>query len=342
MKRLYTILYIRALAVLLLATLVACSGNGFPFSVGDIDTPPEAKYLNVLPTTPITFEATGGSTSISITSNDTWSIANSAYSWLTCSKTSGSGDASITLTASENTSSDERTATLTITGADKTVTINITQAGAKQENYLTIKVDGTSISSSTTLTFEADSKNATKNIAIESNTTWNIAKSGDTSWFTLSKEGNGSGEATITVTITADNATTSEKTATLTIIGSDKTYSINLTQKGATPYLNVDDTPLSFDANGETKTLTISSNTTWTISNSASSWLTCSKGEGSGNANITLTANKNTTTSQQNGEIIISGAGKTYTIKVSQAAGVIIPGEGDNNLPNTQESRRQQ
>lgn len=325
---------------MLLATLVACSGNGFPFSVGDIETPSETKYLNVLPTTPITFEATGGSASISITSNDTWNIVNSAYSWLTCSKTSGSGDATITLTASENTSSDERTATLTITGANKTVTVNISQAGAKQDNYLTIKVDGTSITSSTTLSFEAASKNATKSFTIESNTTWNIAKSGDTSWFSLNKEGNSSGEAIITITITADNTTTSEKTATLTIIGASKTYTITLTQKEAAPYLTVDDTPLSFDANGETKTLTISSNTTWTITNTASSWLTCSKGEGSGSADITLTANKNTTTTQQNGEITISGAGKTFTIKVSQATGVVIPGEGDNELPKTQEARR--
>jgi uncharacterized repeat protein (TIGR02543 family) len=92
-----------------------------------------AKTLTVSPTS-YTFVANGGTSStISITSNQSWTITNNSSSWLTTSKTSGSGNNTFTMTASVNSSSSSRTATVTITGGSLTKTISVTQAG--QNSY---------------------------------------------------------------------------------------------------------------------------------------------------------------------------------------------------------------
>jgi hypothetical protein len=60
------------------------------------------------------FEKKGGTMSFIITSNTNWTI--SYPDWCTLSTTSGNGNATITITASENTTTSERTGKLTIKG----------------------------------------------------------------------------------------------------------------------------------------------------------------------------------------------------------------------------------
>jgi len=58
-------------------------------------------------------------------------------------------------------------------------------------------------------------------------------------------------------------------------------------------YLTVSTASVSFESNGGTQTLQISSNTNWTIKNS-DTWVTVSPASGFGNASIALTASGNT------------------------------------------------
>ena len=74
------------------------------------------------------FAANGGiSPTISITSNQPWTVSSSA-TWLTTSSTSGSNNGVFTMTATANTSSSSRSATVTVTGGVITRTIDITQS----------------------------------------------------------------------------------------------------------------------------------------------------------------------------------------------------------------------
>ncbi len=87
--------------------------------------------LTVDPTS-LNYVAAGGSKTVNVTSNISWTATSSA-SWLTVSPTSGSNNGTITATATTNTSSSERTATITISGSGVTSqTISVTQAGAAQ------------------------------------------------------------------------------------------------------------------------------------------------------------------------------------------------------------------
>ena len=85
----------------------------------------------------------------------------------------------------------------------------------------------------------------------------------------------------------------------------------------ASSTLTVSPTSLSYTANSESKTITVSSNTSWTASSSAS-WLTISPTSGSSNGTITATASANTSTTQRNATITVSANGVSKTINVTQ------------------------
>ena len=80
--------------------------------------------------TSMAFDSSGSSESFSITSNTNWTV-ESNRSWCTLSSSSGLDDGTITVRVSENTSTDSRTATVTVRVGDISQTIAITQEGAK-------------------------------------------------------------------------------------------------------------------------------------------------------------------------------------------------------------------
>ncbi len=82
------------------------------------------------------FESSGGAATLSITTNENWTIQTSAGGeWLVPSATSGSGNSNVTLTAQRNPSfTDNRTTELTIsTVSNKSKKITITQSAAQEE-----------------------------------------------------------------------------------------------------------------------------------------------------------------------------------------------------------------
>ena len=118
----------------------------------------------------VSFLPLGGTSSIAITSNTTWT-ATSSTSWLAVSKTytSGSyGNGTLNLTCAQNTDLADRTAIITLTpGAGTPITINVTQE---------VPVV---VAASTTASFLLAGGSST--IAITSNTTWTATSSA--SWF---------------------------------------------------------------------------------------------------------------------------------------------------------------
>ena len=94
---------------------------------------------------------------------------------------------------------------------------------------------------------------------------------------------------------------------------------ISVTQSGSSSYnLTVSPTSLNYVANGGSKTVSVTSNTSWTATSSAN-WLTISPASGSNNGTITAVATANTSNSQRTTTITVSGSGITRTISVTQA-----------------------
>ncbi len=132
-----------------LASNLPLGGSGYftiptPTNYSTYGWATDATPISVTPTS-LTFDATGGSKSLSITSSESWT-ASSNQSWCTLSKTSGSGNGTITVSASANTTSSNRTATITITGsisAAKTVSVTQQKPTIDTDCYLRSNVMAT-------------------------------------------------------------------------------------------------------------------------------------------------------------------------------------------------------
>ena len=210
-----------------------------------------------------------GARTFAITSNTSWNVSDDA-TWLTVSPASGSGDTNLTATYQENISTSQRVGTITITGGGITRTVTVTQAAAPF--ILTVSPSNqsvTNISGSTTF-------------AITSNTSWNV--SDDATWLTVSPA-SGSDNSTLTATY-QENTTTSQRVGTITVIGGGITRTVTVTQAAAPFILTVSPSNQSVtNASGST-TFTITSNTSWNVSDDAT-WLTVSPASGTENGAIT-------------------------------------------------------
>ena len=177
-----------------------------------------------------------------------------------------------------------------------------------------------------------------KSITISANCRWTITKSVSSEWLIVS-DPSGSNDGVIKVKAKDKNSTGSERDATLTFVGANvHSKPIKVYQEKETEIvsLSVGVSSLSFEAKGESKTFTITSNTNWSITKP--DWCTISENSGSGNATITVTVAENPNQEQRSGQIVISGDNVAdATIAVSQKAKESNdnqePGKDDNQPP---------
>lgn len=153
------------------ATNSAGTGYGERVSFTTLQTP----YLSVSTNT-ITVNSNAGSTgTFNISSNTTWNITSS-QSWLTLSRTSGSNNATIIVTATANAKTETRTAIVTVSGTNvSNRTITVTQEAASA--FLYVSKNDITIPSTA---------NSEGKFNIISNTDWNITSS--QSWLTVGVE----------------------------------------------------------------------------------------------------------------------------------------------------------
>ena len=183
----------------------------------------------------LSFTATGGSDSFTITSNVNWTIT-SDQTWCTVSTSSGSKNGTITVNVSENNSIDSRSASITVKAGDQSQSITVTQAGASP----TLQLNKSSMA------FE--SSNGENTFTISSNTSWSITS--DKTWCTLSSS-SGSNDATVTVYV-SENTSTSSRSATITVESATITRTLAVTQNGATPITPPASQDRSFTVGGVT------------------------------------------------------------------------------------------
>lgn len=171
-------------------------------------------------TNEITFDAEGETQSLTIDSNVSWSITGNK-SWLSVSPTMGKKDATVVLTAQQNTNVENRNCQLTIVSADGVVsqTVKVVQKGAEGE----LRVNG---STSASLSFGADGGEK-QQINITANSDWTITSIPD--WIRVSPV-NGSKNSTITLTVETENFSDEDREATLVIEGNGISANLNVNQ----------------------------------------------------------------------------------------------------------------
>ncbi|MBB3842014.1 PKD repeat protein [Runella defluvii] len=267
-----------------------------------------APSLVVSPTAPTTIAAVGSTVALSVVSNLSWSVAKSTNSdWLTVSPASGMGNQNVSVTASANATTAERSATLTFSVAGvANVVVTIRQAGVNASLSLSetsIKVNASSISIGI--------------LKLTTNTAWTA--SSDAEWLTI---GPTSGNAGTNIELTwsvAINTSVNSRTGKITVMAGTQTATFTVTQAGIIPELSLSAESKTVAATGEAGQLGITSNVPWSATSNAT-WLTFSPSSGGAgvinNFRYGIDANPNTTT--RTGVITFSASGLIKTFTVTQ------------------------
>ena len=164
----------------------------------------ESYYLNLTPAS-LDFIAAGESKTVSVSSNVSWSISTPA--WITASPASGTDNATVTFTASENTGS-ARTGTISATGTHSTSA----SVSASQDTSFVPSISINKTSSS------VDAQARTFYYQITCNGAWAITSNTSGGWLTCTSSGNGNGTATVGI---AANPNASSRTGILTFSMTD-------------------------------------------------------------------------------------------------------------------------
>ena len=254
-----------------------------------------------LSTSSINGVANGDSEIVTVTSNVSWSVTDNA-SWINVTLTSGSNNGTFTISFITNNSTSSRTGTVTVMGGGLTRTVTVTQAG--QSISLTVSPGSLS----------PGSASGSQSITVTSNTSWTVSES--LSWVTLSAT-SGSNNGSFSINYTT-NTSTSPRSGTVTVSGGGITRNISVTQDGAATILTVSPTSNSVGATSGSKTIAVTANVSWTVSESLS-WITLSATSGSNNGSFNINYTTNTSTSSRSGTVTVSGGGTTRSVSVTQA-----------------------
>jgi len=243
---------------------------------------------------------------VEITSNTTWN-AVSNQGWLNVSGgTKGNGTLTIATTET-NPTIFARTATVTVSAANLSNTITVTQEAG----------DAT-LSISSGVVSVAKTANSSGSVNVTSNSTWSAATI--ETWLTV---GNGAtGNGTLNFTVEANPAITT-RTATVTVKATGTAnQTVQVTQAAGDATLSVSATTASIAKTASsTSSITVTSNSSWTAT-SDKDWLTVTSGA-NGNGTLIFTAkNTNPEITTRSAIVTIKANGTdNQMITVTQAAG---------------------
>jgi formate dehydrogenase assembly factor FdhD len=260
-----------------------------------------APTLNVS-TSNINQSAAGGQSNFSISSNcSAWAITGMP-TWVSVSPSSGLNNASIVVNFQPNTSTQSRSATITVSGCSITRSINLSQDGAA----FSLEVSPNSIN-------QIGAGSSTISVTSNCNS-WTV--SGAPTWLSVSPT-SGSNNGSVTLNFQANTAS-QPRSASLNITGCGITRTVTITQAAAPLSLELDASSLTQTGGGGPTSFGVISNcSSWSVTG-APSWFSVSPTTGSNNGTVTLNVQANPSIQARSANLTVSGCGITRTISVTQ------------------------
>jgi hypothetical protein len=234
--------------------------------------------------TNLAFSDEASTLTVNIKSDGRWTVKNTT-DWITVSPTSGSGDASLSVSVAENTGKDERTGTFEVDMAEAVETITVTQSG----KYFTVDKSDLAIGS----------VGGTLNITISSNDKWQAAVVDSPDWISLSAT-EGSGNVDVDV-VMADNPSMNDRLATVEFT-TNSGYTVAVIVKQAARYLTVSASKLSFFSVASTSApVTIDTDGKYSITKSGD-WMAIAQDGDS----FVVSAEENLTGTERSGKVTVA------------------------------------
>lgn len=230
-------------------------------------------------TTTQELDAQGGTIEVGLKSNGEWTIESTA-GWLSITPLSGTGDATLTITAEANPIEEPRMAEVRAISKDNASVLTLTQGAGVVAQYINV----------TPREILCDSEGGEFVIEMSTNINWFITTP---TWITCSPA-EGSGDARITVTVSRVEEDLYEDREAEVFIGNLSVFEKVHVVQTVEPVLGIELTPnnIGFVCTGETKTVAVTTEDGWTAS-VEDDWVTLSQTEGQGDAEISVTVGEN-------------------------------------------------
>lgn len=263
--------------------------------------------------------------SIELMANVEWEILTKPE-WISLNQSEGKGNATLTITADDNPSSNSRNGVLSfsIKGRNEvTASINIIQSG----KTITLSRD----------VLQFSDKQGSQSVKIESDGVWNAGC--PTIWISLSPaSGNGDGELTVGV---SENTSYEKRTGTINVQLYEINKSISVEQQSK--YFDLTSQEIKFPSKGGQTTLSVSTNDKWDAQTTENvSWLTLTKGQDGDTPILQIVAADNNTALPRSATIEVSTQGgrkialavtqDVRTLKVSQSKISFFPKGGSSTV----------
>lgn len=247
----------------------------------EITVSQQAKYVDIdVPA--VNFSYLAENKTYSFFTDGAW-VASAEADWFTIDKTSGTGSATITISATENMTLSERTGTILMTIAGVPYTVNVRQ----DFKYVTL--------SSSAFTFNAASGSAL--LSLQSNTQWTASVEEGREWLSVTPN-SGNDNANITINVAENNTIEDRKGKIYVAISGVHTYIIEITQNRK--FIKADVSSLNFLKSGGQLTFNITTDGTYEVSR-IGNWFGFVR---SGDC-ITVIAQENTSTESRIGSIVL-------------------------------------
>ena len=162
-----------------------------------------------------------------------------------------------------------------------------------------------------TLNFAASASGL--NFSITGNGAWTI--SDNAAWLTVSST-TGTGNRTVIANVAA-NLNTVSRNATISIVGSNVTRIISVSQAGATPIFMLTPQTLNYAATGSLLNISLTSNMSWSASG-APAWVSLSTLSGIGSAVVGVNAGTNLGVNIRTGSITFSAGSSSLIVNITQ------------------------
>lgn len=195
--------------------------------------------------------------------------------WITASPTSGTGNGTSSITAPAYTGRNQRTGTITVTTkSGKTATVAVTQSAlaafVTAGGNKSISATATAATVTFTSNVQAFKVTPTGGASITSVKVNGTAVTASGGVYTPSGDPGGSAQYTVEIAVLVPaNTTIIAKTFTVKLEHSTTASisgTVTINQSAGSSSISVSPTSLTFAAGGETKTINITSNDSWTIS----------------------------------------------------------------------------
>jgi len=265
---------------------------------------PDPHYLTVDPSE-LTFGSEGGTASISIGCDVEWEIDLNS-DWATISSTTGTGDATVTLTVEPNLVIEPRQLSLFVKSGMLNHEINVQQAAGDQPLNVTLLPDTIVVPSSGATSAELN---------VSSNTSWQLQAS---EWISNLPASLTYGDATVYLIVNSYTDPEPRYGFVRAIHNGQVMDEVVVMQEGKPDLLEVDVTEFDVRPEGAEFTFHVTSNQAWTVSVDFP-WISCNPVSGLGSRDVTVTVQPSMSTHPRTGHIKVTAAsGKMVTVIINQ------------------------